>query len=211
MDRKILKDIILKSDLIDENRLRELEALSISSGTTFLDSIIIGGYIKEENLLPLLGEFFNLRWKNIEKLELLDPASFFELPPFLKKETRFLPLYKENGSIVVAVSDPMEIEMLDTLRDSTGLELKIILSSQEKINKVRGRFEMEDAGKPSMEETLTQLKDESLDDRSLEDLANEAPIIKLVNLMMMQAISEGASDIHVEPYEHDAVIRYRVD
>lgn len=211
MDRKILKDIILKGDLIDENRLRELEALSISSGTTFLDSIINGGYIKEEHLLPLLGEFFNLTWENIEKLELLDPACFFELPPSLKKETHFLPLYKENGFIVVAVSDPMEIEMLDTLRDSTGLDLKIILSTQAKINKVRERFKMGDTGKSSMEETLTQLKDESLDDRSLEDLANEAPIIKLVNLIMMQAISEGASDIHVEPYEHDAVVRYRVD
>lgn len=210
MDRKILKDIILKADLIDENRLRELEALSVSSGTTFIETIINGGYVKEEHLLPLIGEFFNIPWKNIEKLELLDPILYSGLPPEFKKESQILPLYKENGSIVVAVSDPMEIEILDTLPNTTGLDLKIILSTQDKINKAREKFEG-DSSKTAMEDALTRLKDKSLDDRSLEDLANEAPIIKLVNLMIMQAISEGASDIHVEPYEHNAVVRYRID
>ena len=207
MDRRILKELIVKNKLIDEERLRELEALSASSGDTLLETIIKGGYIRDDVLMPLIGDFFGIQWVDIDKLNTLDPSLYGELPPLLKGEMKCLPLYRENGSVVIAVSDPMEIEVVDRLRETTGWRLRLVLSGQEKLNNARKRLESGGAA----EETVTEIKEESLGDKRLEDLANEAPIIKLVNLMIMQAISEGASDVHIEPYEKRASIRYRVD
>lgn len=208
MDRRILKDIIVKNNLLDEDRLRELEALSASSGTTLLDTVINGGYIKEGVILPLVGRHFGIEWVDIEKLDALDPACYSELPDSLKTESCILPLYRDNGRVVVAASNITEVELLDRLRDLTGWRVRVVLAGQEKINRVRERFK---SGSKDMEEAITAVKSGEIEGRSLEDLANEAPIIKLVNLVIMQAISEGASDIHIEPYENRAVVRYRVD
>lgn len=208
MDRKILKDIILKNRLIDEDRLRELDSLSMGSGTTLLETITKGGYLKEEVLFPLVAGFLGIEWADIEKSDRLDPALYSELPSPLKEDARFLPLFRDNGRVAVAVFDPLEVEVLDRLRKGTGWKLKVVLSGQEKMERVREAFEK--GGRKGGDEAL-ELVEMADDSKSPEDLANEAPIIKLVNLIIMQAISEGASDIHIEPYENKAVVRYRVD
>ncbi len=210
MDRRIIRDTILNHNLIDEERLRELEALSASSGDSLLETILNGGYLKEDVLLPLIGDFFGIKWVDIERLSSLEPSLYLDLPEKLKEYIGFVPLFAENGKVIVAVSDPMEVEALDILRDTNKWQIKLVLASQKKIILLRERFEKSRKEKP-LDEALTEIKADSYDEKSLEDLANEAPIIKLVNLIIMQAISEGASDIHIEPYENEAIVRYRVD
>jgi len=213
MDKNILKEIITANNLIEPKRLRELEALALSSDSSLISTIIQGGYIKEENLFPLMADYYGVEWQDIEKFEQLDEKCFQELPANLKKSETIVPLCKDNGYVIVAVSDLDEIEALDTYRQLTGWALKIIFASQEKIKKIREQLESGKSGldESSLEDALVDLTDKGTDEHSLENLANEAPIIKLVNLIIMQAISEGASDIHVEPYEKYATVRYRID
>lgn len=209
MDRKVLKELIVKNELLNDERLRELEALSASSGSSLVSTIVNGNYIKEDVLLPVIGSFFGIEWQDIEKLEKTDSSLYASLPDDLKDDQQtFLPLYKENGKVVVAVSNVVDVDPLDYLRNKTGWKLKVVLSLQEKINKLRKEFKNEGR---SVEDALTEMGDGTGLDKSLEDLANEAPTIKRVNLIIMQAISEGASDIHIEPYENRAVVRYRSD
>ncbi len=208
MDRKIIRDIILKNSLLDEERLRELEALSISSGEPLEDTILKGGYLKEEVLFPLIAEFFGLKWVDLEKLQNFNGELYRELPEELKTKGDFVPLYKKDNKVLVAIADPFEVELIDEIRENTDWKLYLVLASRKKIRNLKEKLEKE---KKSIKEELTEIKAESIDEKSLEDLANEAPIIKLVNLIIMQAISEGASDIHIEPYEKEAIVRYRVD
>jgi len=208
VDRKVVRNIILKHKLLDEGRLRELEALSVSSGKSLEDTILQGGYLKEEVLLPLLADFFGIKWIDLDKFTQVDPELYQQLSTKLKEEEDFVPLYKENGYVFVAVADPLEVETLDRIRDFTGWNVIPVLASKEKIFRLKEKLKR---GDKKTAEELTEIKAESLDEKRLEDLANEAPIIKLVNLIIMQAISEGASDIHIEPYEKEAIVRYRVD
>lgn len=208
MDRKALKDIILKNRLIDEDRLRELDSLSVGSGTTLLETILGGGYIREEVLLPMVAGFLGMEWVDVEKQEGLDPALLAGIPAPLMQEMRFLPLRRENGRVLVAVSDPLDVEILDHVRSATGWKLKTVLAGREKMGRVRELLEK--GGKREGEDSL-EIVEMADDGRSAEDMANEAPIIKLVNLLIMQAISEGASDIHIEPYENKVTVRYRID
>ena len=209
MDRRVLKEIILANELIDEGRLRELEALSVGSGSTLLETIVQGGYIREEKLLPLVAQRFGVDWVDLSALEEIDPGLYGDLPPALRACAGLLPLYRENGHVVVAVSDITEVELIDRLREATGWSIRLVYASQEKLGRQREILERGGAG--SMQAALSTIGGEELGERSLEEMANEAPIIKLVNLMIMQAISEGASDIHIEPYERQATVRYRVD
>lgn len=208
MDRRVLREILLGNELIDEERLRELEGLAAGSGEGVLATIVDGGYVREETLAPLVGEYFGIPWHDLAGLEEFDPRCFAELPKRLRETPSILPLYRNEERVVVATSEPARVEILDALREATGWSVAPVYSSQRAIDSLRAQAIA--GGNGGAGSDLPNIADEQ-DEQALEELANEAPVIKRVNLLIMQAISEGASDIHVEPYEEIASVRYRVD
>lgn len=212
MDRRFLKKLILENRLIDSKRLNELESLSLNSNTPLLDTILTGNYINEAAIMPLVANAMGLKWFEIEPNdERLTAKLFNSLPDDLKEEKEFLPLFKEGNKVIIATSNPIKIEIIDKIRTITEWKISMVFVAQYRINRIKDFFLS--SGET---ENIDDIEDDdfsldNLDDKSIEDIANEAPVIKRVNLIIMQAISIGASDIHVDPYEHEAIVRYRVD
>lgn len=207
MDRHLLKKIITDNGLIDEKRFNELDSLSLNSNTPLLTTILDGKYISESVLLPLISGTLGIDWLAIDvNDEKLDKTLYFELSKELQNATDILPLFKEKNFVVIGISDPMKIELIDKIKIETGWKIKLVLASHSRLESIRELFT-----EGSTDDLNSLSISEGMDEKSIEDIANEAPVIKRVNLIIMQAISIGASDIHVEPYEKEAVVRYRVD
>ena len=207
MDRYFIKKIILDNGLIDEKRFNELDSLSLNSNVPLLNTILNGQYISESVIMPLLADAIGMDWSALATDDKrFDKTSFLELSKALQLEKEVLPLYKEDDLTIIGISNPMEIELVDKIKIGTGWKIKLILVSQNRLDAIRDLFT-----EGSSDDLNGISINEDMDDKSLEDIANEAPVIKRVNLIMMQAISMGASDIHVDPYEKEAIVRYRVD
>ena len=210
MDRKTLKKIVLENKLIDNKRLNELEALALNSNASLLDTIINGKYLAESAIMPLVAKDLGLDWLDIEPDDKkIDPKLFLSLPTELKEAKEIIPLYKSDSKIIVGISNPLEIETIDKLQLATEWDISLKLIASFRIERIKEFLQNSKSEISDNEEDDFSL--DSLNDKSLEDIANEAPVIKRVNLIIMQAISIGASDIHIDPYEFEAVVRYRVD
>jgi type II secretory ATPase GspE/PulE/Tfp pilus assembly ATPase PilB-like protein len=209
MDRRTLKKLIISNKLIDSKRLNELEALAINSSASLLDTIINGKYISESVLMPIVSKSLGLDWTEIKPDdEKIEPSLFNALPNDLKEEQDIVPLYKENDQVVIAISNPLKIELTDKLHLVTGWDISLKLITKFRIEKIKEYIQ---TLSPEIQDIADELSLDDLNEKSLEDIANEAPVIKRVNLIIMQAISIGASDIHIDPYEHEAIVRYRID
>ena len=212
MDRKFLKKLILENRLIDTKRLNELESLSLNSNTTLLDTILTGKYVNESVIMPIVSKAVGLDWLEIDiEDKRLDPTLYNKLPDALKEENEILPLFKDKENVVIATSNPLKIELADKIHIATNWNISLKLIAQFRIKEIKQKFLSSESEAPDIENLEADFSFENLDDKSIEDIANEAPVIKRVNLIIMQAISIGASDIHIDPYEVEAVVRYRVD
>ena len=203
MNDILIREIITENKLLDERRLHEIDALCASSDQSMLELIVNGAYIREETIIPLIAEKLGIGYQIVDE-NFEYPGELVKMLPLSIRNTReYLPLSLEKNVLRIAVADPMFVEQLDDIAAATGCRIKPVLASRSMISKILSA-DTEGGDK-------TKARSSEMDGKSLEDLANEAPIIKLVNLIIMRAISEGASDIHIEPYEDEAIVRYRID
>jgi general secretion pathway protein E len=192
-------------------RLQELKHKRI--GELLIDL----GYVEEDHVLEALSEQFGVYF-DPDVTEKLDSALATRVPIHFIREHQMVP-YTENGDgYLVAVRDPVNLMPLDDLRLLLDAPVKPVLCRASAIQTVLDSyFDQQTETASDMIETITMAEEDVIDmdrelsDRDLLDLANEAPIIKLINLMISSAIKERASDIHLEPFERNVMVRYRVD
>ena len=141
------------------------------------------------------------------------------LPARLAARFRAIPVRWEDGTLLAAFAGPVDPQQLDLLRDLAGFKIHPVLADPGDVEAALERYYRDDAGSVAAvledldETSLLMIRDEEkLSDLSgLESLANEAPIIRLVNYLLTQAIQYGATDIHIEPFEDEIKVRYRLD
>jgi type II secretory ATPase GspE/PulE/Tfp pilus assembly ATPase PilB-like protein len=143
------------------------------------------------------------------------------VPGDLARKYNLLPVHIENGRIRVAMVDPLNLDALDDLRITTGRAVEPLIGSVSVINDARERHYGRLEGSREVQEAIDIAslafgedapdREEGLDAEEAKRRSEDAPIINLVDQMIFQAIKEGATDIHVEPYERNLIIRYRVD
>jgi general secretion pathway protein E len=177
------------------------------------------GYVEEGHILEALGEQFDLPVeKNLR--EQIEPDLTTRVPINFIREYHMVPYRKNGVSYYVAVNDPVNLLPLDDLRLLLGGPVKPVLCLKADIQHIIDNyFEQSGESAADMIDSITMSEEEgqvhTLDhiesERDLLDLANEAPIIKLINLVITGAIKERASDIHLEPFEHEVRVRYRID
>ncbi len=174
-------------------------------------------YTSEEDLLTVLAEQVGMELVKISDYE-IDEAIIDFLSAELARQYKVFPLVldEETNVITVAISDPLNVQTLDDLRIWLDHDVKGVIASEEEIQNAIDEFY--GTGTDSVDEVLHELDSEDLeidlkDDSfgNLEKIVHEAPIVKLVNLILLQAIKDRASDLHVEPFESTLRIRYRVD
>ncbi len=219
--KKRLGDVLLEQELITEEQLRESVAIQRQTGGNLATILVDKGYLDEEDLVITLSEqlgipHIRVAHYNIPK-EVLD-----EVPETLARQYQMLPVSITGDVLTLAMSDPLNIMALDDLRMLTSYEIEPVVAVQ---SELRDTIEKHyGVGKQSAElydelvsdskadgvETVKEV-DEMSDLAQIKADAEDAPVIRLVNLILVNALEQGASDIHVEPFEKVLRVRYRID
>ncbi|NIA15016.1 MAG: type II secretion system ATPase GspE [Nitrospiraceae bacterium] len=179
------------------------------------------GYIEEDELLEALSRQFDMPFER-DIVDQIDAALTTKVPIGFIREYHMVP-YRRNGSAFqVAINDPLNLQPLDDLRLLLGGSVQPVLCRKTEIQSIiDGYFDQQGENAADMIDSITMdeegedgelhVLDALESERDLLDLANEAPIIKLINLLISGAVKERASDIHVEPFEREVRVRYRID
>ena len=220
--REKLGQILLKEGLITEEQLDKAIEIQKKEGMRLGETLINLGIVTEKDIVVAMAKQLSIPYASYAK-GLLKPAEGQDLskliPEDYARKNMLLPISKHMNSLTIAFMDPLDLITIDNLKRMTSCEINPIIATkldlQRAINEFYGKEDLlKDAISDSYElEEFKQEKDAE-EDLSLDDLiarAEEAPVVKLVDLILMQAIRDRASDIHIEPFKSKINIRYRID
>ena len=200
------KGLVTVEDIDTAERLREDQGLRLD------EALIQNGALSEQDFLKVMGERLDFEIVDLPNATIEDEA-IRSLPSRFVYRNHLAPIARENGMLKVATSDPFDLYVFDEIKLLTGLQVSPVLAPRDEIDKViKDHYGV---GGDTVEEmtgdddlALTGSEDDSQD---LLQMAQEASVIKLVNEIILEAINERASDIHIEPFERTLSIRYRID
>jgi type IV pilus assembly protein PilB len=215
--------ILLKEKIITEEQLQKALQVQKKEGVRLGDTLVSLGLASEHDIVIAIAKQLSIPYASYSK-GLLKPAEGQELSKLISEEFArshmILPISRHLNSLTVAFVDPLDLITIDNLKHMTGCEINPIIASRSDIQRAVDEFYgredlLKDAisGSYELEEFKAQKPDEH-EDLSLDELisrAEEAPIVKLVDLLLMQAIRDRASDVHIEPFRNKINIRYRID
>ncbi|MCE7973021.1 MAG: type II/IV secretion system protein [Leptolyngbya sp. PLA1] len=204
-----LGSLLNTSGVLTDEQLKEASAEQQRTGER-LDRVLLRmGLASRAQVVEALGTQFQMEVVDLGALA-VDPATLSALPSKLIFRHRCVPIRKSGDTLTIAIADPYELGMVDELRLHTRGPIELVLADEEELTKfLRANFgvggDTLDAltGQDGPEVDLPQADDA--------EQAQEASVIKLVSDLLAEAIAERATDVHIEPYEHDLVVRYRID
>ena len=203
-----LGEILIERKLITGDDLaRALEIQRERSGEKLGKILIDLGFIAAREVLSALAEQLQVPVLAIEGPPAVSPEIETLAPRFLR-QFRCLPVGLHDHTVTLAMADPLDFETRNTVAASTGLAVQVGLAPEQDILDAIDRYYGQTA---KNEAELATPAGESEDLEHLRDMASEAPVIRLVNAMIAQAVEQRASDIHIEPFEKEFRIRYRID
>jgi general secretion pathway protein E/type IV pilus assembly protein PilB len=210
-----LVNLLMQKGALRESDMPKVqEALRDAPGKPLHTVLMEKGFVKEEEVLPLLGEQFGMDVVDITKVT-VDPDTLRAMPSKLVHRRGLMPISRNNGTLVVATGDPFDVYAIDELQTLTGLQVHTVLASPREINRlIKAHFGVGGETVTAMvaERGEVELLEElETDDSELAKQAQEASVVKLVNEILIEAATERASDIHIEPEEQGLRIRYRID
>ncbi len=203
---------LLEKGLLTPEQLKTAAELQQREGLRLDLAIVQSGFLSEKQMLDLLAEQLHLTVVSLEEVSISNEV-LKSLPPRFVYRKRLVPIGRENGTLRVAMSDAFDNYVLDEIRLVTGLKVEQVLAPRDEIEKlIKTHYGV---GGDTVEAMVggddLQVMGGAESTEDLLEMAQEASVIKLVNEIILEAINERASDIHVEPYEHDLDIRYRID
>jgi type IV pilus assembly protein PilB len=212
-------EILLRRGIVSPDQVSEAEQMARNNQAKLGDCLVQLGYVTGEDVTRAMAEFHDLDY--IDLSEVTIPEEVVEMvPETIARENATLPLTVNGEELKIILSDPMDIETVEKLRFILNRQVQIALAPRENIleaiNRYYGQIEGESADSMLQEftdtaidftETDTQLTD--IGDGDMDESA--APIVRLVQLMISEAVQLRASDIHIEPFEDRVRIRYRID
>ncbi len=217
--KKKLTELLVEAQLVSAQDMEKAVKIHIETGGTLKDILLREGLVKERDLLALLSKELFIPYLELSKYK-VDPSVVQLIPEKIARQYKVLALSKIGNVLTVIISDPLNIFTIDDLKVITGYDIDIVLGAEKEITKVLDKFfatgtstdvsEMMNEGKEGENVEVVKV-DGTLELGSMLEESSKAPIIKLVDLMIMEALKKRASDIHVEPLERDLRIRYRID
>jgi len=214
-----LGDYLIKKGIVGPEQLQEAETVATSRKLKLQDAIAQLGYATEEQIMRVLARLHDYEYLDLNNVP-IPPAIVELVPESVARENIVIPFSKEDNKLKVVVSDPDAFETFDKLQFILNRKVEIALSTKaailEAINRNYGQIEGESADSMLQEFTDTAIdftETEDDGDGSDDDVVDEtsAPIVRLVQLMITEAVQLRASDIHVEPFADRVRIRYRID
>lgn len=203
-ERLIARGVISTEDLE-----RALEMQRERSGDKLGKILIDLGFAAQRDVLAVLSEQLQMPLLAIDSPPLASPETETLSTRFLR-QFRCLPVTMDDGALVLAMADPNDLETIAAVKASTGLKVRPALAAESEILEAIDRYYGETAQKDN-DFDAGDNNEASADLEQLRDMASEAPVIRLVNAMIASAAEKRASDIHIEPFEKELRIRFRVD
>ncbi len=218
MQMSRLGDLLVANNLITREHLaRSLEQQKESSGQLRLGTILISnGFISEHDLTDFLSKQYGVPSINLAELE-VDSAVIKIIPADVAQKYQIIPVNRAGSTLIVAMSDPSNIFAVDDIKFMTGYNVEVVVASEAALKAAIDRFYDQSAsladvmGEMDLEDFEVVGDEEEVDVSSLERATEDAPVVKLVNMILTDAIKKKASDIHIEPYERTFRVRYRID
>ncbi|MEX0833192.1 MAG: ATPase, T2SS/T4P/T4SS family [Actinomycetota bacterium] len=208
---KQLGEILVEQGLITSEQLQQALDEGKRSGKLLGRVLIDLGLIREADLVRALAAQVGLEFVDLTEFK-IEPSATTLLPESVSRRYRALPIGERDGKLLVAMSDPANVYALDDIRIITGRDVQPVVSTAADIDMALRRFSgLDQQVEELAEEVAEGAEVESGGFEQQEKESDEAPIIKLVNAIMSQAVGDRASDVHIEPTEKDVRIRFRVD
>ena len=215
---QLAQRLVRKGVLVEADLARIAQAHKAEPARALHDLLIDRGFAKEEDVLAALAEEFGMDVVDLTKVT-VEPETLRSVPTKLVHRHNLMPLSRNNGTLVVATSDPCNVYALDELQTLTGLFIQPVLASPKEVTRlIKQHFGVGgDTVTQMMKEKAAAadgvelLEDTEADDSELAKQAQQASVIKLVNEILIEGVNDRASDIHIEPEEGLLRIRYRVD
>ncbi len=213
-------EILLRKRVISQDQLNEARQVSKDQNISLPDSIIKLGYASGEDVMRAVAQEHGRDY--VDLTEVTIPETIIELvPESVARENAILPLAEEDDALKVIVSDPYDIDTVEKLRFILNRRIEIALAPRDKILEAINKYYSQIEGE-SADSVLQEFTDTKIDFTETETTTqaigagevvdeNSAPIVRLVQLMIQEAVQLRASDIHVEPFEEIVRIRYRID
>ena len=201
--------------LLSEAELARAEAHRLSSGERLPDTLVRLGLSSAEEVAQALARHLEIAYVGRDEFP-SSPPFLQRLSPQYMRQYRFCPLAVEDGVLVVACADPTDPTVADEMRGTLGLEVRLAVATEPSILEAIERYF--GAGSTAVQKVIETMGDDDHGDEtsgedltSLRDMAFDAPVVRLVNLLIENAIKTNASDVHIEPFEDTLRVRYRID
>ncbi|HEY4815795.1 MAG TPA: type IV-A pilus assembly ATPase PilB [Candidatus Acidoferrum sp.] len=216
-----LGEILLKESLITQEQLQKALDFQRANGGKLGSCLTKMGFITDDDITGVLSRQYGVPSINLKFYE-IDPNVIKLIPQDTALRYQVIPLSRVGSVLTIAMTDPTNVFAMDDIKFMTGFNVEPVVASESAIGEAITRFyggsdgDSEELSKMMKdlvddEELELAAEEAELDAASLEKAAEEAPIIKLVNLVLTDSVKRGASDIHLEPYETEMRVRFRVD
>lgn len=218
MQTSRLGDILVKNNIITSEQLAvALQEQKMSGSQSKLGTILVKqGLIKEPDLIAFLSRQYGVPTINLADYE-IEPAVIKTIPPEVAQKYNLVPVNRAGSTLIVAVSDPSNLFAIEDIKFMTSYNVEMVVTGESDIKAAIDKYYDQSASLADvmdnldMEELELVDTEETVDVSLLEKATEDAPVVKLVNLILMDAIKKKASDIHIEPYEKMFRVRYRID
>ncbi|WP_052667331.1 GspE/PulE family protein [Nitriliruptor alkaliphilus] len=207
---KQLGQVLIDQGLITQEQLQLAMQEQRDSGRSLGRILVSSGAIAERDLVTALAAQVGMEFVDLSEAD-VDPRAVTLVAPALARRHALLPIRFEDGKLVVAMSDPSNVVAMDDIRTVTNMDIKVVIATRENVLEAIERYSAMADDIEAMAGDLAGEEDGNEDLASLTAVTEEAPIVKFVNLLISQAVADGASDIHIEPGEKDLRVRYRID
>ena len=217
-----LTKILIDKKLLKEGDLAKAVSFQKTKGGSLSDILIDMGFISKNDLVIAMSQELGIPPINLSRYK-IDPSVIKLISRKVAKQYRILPISKIANTLTIAMSDPLNIFALDAIKTLTGFKINPIVTTDKELREAIGQYYDEDAYL-AIEKIVDDMKEEGnikiLDDMPKESLetsadllkiTQEAPVVKITNLLLAEAVNMRASDILVEPLSNDVRVRYRVD
>ncbi len=209
-------ELLVKENLLTTEQLRKARDEAKNKGQRLGAQITKLGFLQENQLSEFVAKQYGVPDINLDEFD-IDPAVIQLIPEEVAQKHNVIPVNRAGSTLIVATPDPSNIFAIDDIKFLTGYNVEVVVAAEEQIKRAIDRYYDKSS---SLDDIMGNFDDSDLevvsdtDDVDVNALAKEsedAPVVKLVNLILTDAVKRSASDIHVEPYEKEFRVRYRID
>src|SRR5487761_138677 len=217
-----LGEILVRDSLISSDQLKQALDYQKKEGGRLGTCLVKLGLVSDEDITAVLSRQYGVPSINLKFYE-VDPSVIKLIPQETAVRYQIVPLSRVGSTLTIAMTDPTNVFAMDDIKFMTGFNVEPVVASETAIAEAISKFYGEAHSEEELSKVMKDLTGEDAADlelaaeeqemnlAELERAAEEAPMIKLVNLILTDAVKRGASDIHIEPYEKEIRVRFRID